>query len=205
MASSFPSSLDSYTANTDGVDDVIAADVNELQEAIVAIETELGTDPAGTETDVSDRLDAMLQIDGTHNIEVAVEPASDGTPSGTVWKDATVDTNAEGIGAPLFMAADEHFDTADADASTTAPCVALALETGTGTKDVLLHGVMRLDSWNWTVGPGAAGLIYVSPTVGTLTQTAPTGEDDVVQPVGYALTDDCMFFCPSLMYITHGA
>jgi hypothetical protein len=39
----YPTSLDSYTAKTDGVDDVMAVDVNELQSAIVAIETKLGT------------------------------------------------------------------------------------------------------------------------------------------------------------------
>jgi hypothetical protein len=39
----YPTSLDSYTAKTDNVDDVMAVDVNELQSAIVAIETKLGT------------------------------------------------------------------------------------------------------------------------------------------------------------------
>lgn len=38
----YPTSLDSYTAKTDNVDDVMAVDVNELQSAIVAIETMLG-------------------------------------------------------------------------------------------------------------------------------------------------------------------
>ena len=52
----YPASLDSFTANTDGVDEVIAADVNELQTAIVAIETELGADPAGTAANVVTRL-----------------------------------------------------------------------------------------------------------------------------------------------------
>ena len=33
-----------------------------------------------------------------------------------------------------MMAADGHFDDADADASTTLPCVVLALETGTGSR-----------------------------------------------------------------------
>jgi len=38
----FPSTIDSFTINVDGVDYVLAADVNELQTAIVAIETALG-------------------------------------------------------------------------------------------------------------------------------------------------------------------
>ena len=106
------------------------------------------------------------------------------------------------MGAPLFIAADGNFDTADADATTTAPGVVLALETGTGTKKVLVHGILRNDAWNWTRGPGTASLIYVSTTVGTLTQTKPSGTDDVVQPVGWALSDDCIYFSPSLLYFT---
>ena len=116
---------------------------------------------------------------------------------------ATVDTNAEGIGAPLFMAADGHFDTADADGSTTSPAVVLALETGTGSKKVLVHGILRHDDWNWTTGPGKVGLIYVSTTVGTLTQTQPSGTDDVIHPVGWALSDDVIYFTPSMIYFTH--
>ena len=81
--------------------------------------------------------------------------------------------------------------------------MALALETGTGTKDVLLLGVMRNDGWNWTKGPGTSGLIYVDVTVGTLTQTKPSGTDDVIHPVGWAITDDVMFFNPGMMYFTH--
>lgn len=136
------------------------------------------------------------------NIQLKFEPGADDTASGLIIS-ATVDTNAQGIGAPLYMAADGHFDTADADSSNTSPAVALALEAGTGTKKVLLHGVMRNDGWNWTKGPGKAGLIYVSTTTGTLTQTQPSGTDDVIHPVGWALSDDCIYFCPSMIYFTH--
>lgn len=136
------------------------------------------------------------------NISLKNPPAADVTSSGLIIT-ATVDTNAEGIGAPLFMAADGNLDTADADATTTSPCVALALETGTGSKKILVHGVLRVDAWNWTIGPGDASLIYVSTTVGTLTQTQPTGVDDVIQPVGWALSADMIYFSPSMMYLTH--
>ena len=137
-----------------------------------------------------------------HSIQLKNPPGSDVIASG-LFISVTVDTNAEGVGAPLFLAADGHFDTADADASTTSPAVVLALETGTGTKKVLVHGILRNDAWNWTLGPGKLSLIYVSVTVGTLTQTKPTGEDDVVQPVGWAITADTMYFCPSLIYYTY--
>jgi hypothetical protein len=128
----------------------------------------------------------------------AGEPASDLTGIGLI-ESVTVDTNSMGIGCPLFLAADGHYDECDADAIATMPCTVLALETGTGTKKVLRLGKLRNDAWNWTVG----GLIYVDTTIGTLTQTKPAGEDDVIQPVGHALTDDCLWFQPSNIYITH--
>lgn len=136
------------------------------------------------------------------NIQLKPAPSANVTPSGIIIS-ATVDTNAEGIGAPLFMAADGHFDTADATAIATAPCVALALETGIGTKKVLLYGVIRNDAWNWTIGPGQAGFIYLNTTVGTLTQVQPSAPDQVIQIVGWALSADVMFFCPQLDWITH--
>src|SRR3989344_2271782 len=148
------------------------------------------------------RLDmGELPINSVAVIKLMNEPSSDTSASGLIMT-ATVDTNAEGIGAPLYMAADGHLDTADADSVTTSPCVALALETGTGSKKILVHGVLRNDTWNWTIGPGASSLIYVSTTTGTLTQTKPSGTDDVVQPVGWALSDDAIYFSPSMIYLT---
>lgn len=73
----YPASIDEFTPKTDDVDDVMAADVNELQTAIEAIETELGTDPAGSCTDVTTRLahsinDAgMLEFDAAANLTIA--------------------------------------------------------------------------------------------------------------------------------------
>lgn len=151
--------------------------------------------------DASPQLGGDLDMNDK-NIQLKFEPTSDDTASGLIIS-ATVDTNTNGIGSPLFMAADGHFDDADADATTTAPCVVLALETGTGTKKVLVHGIIRNDGWNWTIGPGEAGLIYLDTATGALTQTKPSGTDDVVQPIGWALSDDCIYFSPSLLYFTH--
>jgi len=169
-----------------------------------------GSDTGGSTIDLENIVeDIMPQLGGDldlndKNIIFKFEPSSDATPSGLIVT-MTVDTNGQGIGAPLAMASDGHLDTADADSVDNMPCVALALETGTGSKKVLLFGVMRNDSWDWTTGAGAAGLVYVSTDVGTLTQTKPTGEDDVVQPVGWAMSDDAIFFCPSMLWITHTA
>ena len=64
MANNYPGATDSFTPKTDDVDDVLAQDVNELQTGIVAIETELGTDPAGSVADVKTRLAESLDDAG---------------------------------------------------------------------------------------------------------------------------------------------
>lgn len=149
------------------------------------------------------RLDmGELPINSVAGIKLMNEPTADETASGLIIT-AIVGINDTGIGAPLFMAANGHLNNANAISSASAPCVGLAIDAGTGNKRVLLHGVLRVDSWDWTTGPGTAGLIYLSTTTGTLTQTQPSGPDEVIQPVGWALSDDCMYFSPSLTYLTH--
>jgi len=150
--------------------------------------------------DLTPQLGGELDIN-SKNIKLNAAP-DNVTATGLIIT-TTVDTNAEGIGAPLMMAADGHLDTANATAVATAPCVALALETGTGSKKILLYGTITQTDWNWTIGPGKVGFIYLNTTVGTLTQTQPTATDNVIQIVGWAITADTMMFCPQLDYITH--
>lgn len=57
MSTNYPGALDSYADKVDGVDDVLAAHINNPQDAIEAIEAELGTDPAGTFATVKLRLE----------------------------------------------------------------------------------------------------------------------------------------------------
>lgn len=52
----FPSTLDNFTEVVDNVDDVMAADINELQAAIEAIEAKLGVDGSA----VTDSVDYKL-------------------------------------------------------------------------------------------------------------------------------------------------
>jgi len=61
----YPGSITSFTDQVNCADPIIdeysldAADVNDTYGEVVAIETELGTDPAGSEATVADRLDAI--------------------------------------------------------------------------------------------------------------------------------------------------
>ena len=133
------------------------------------------------------------------------EPSVDDTGKGISIL-ATVDANATGIGAAMHCAADGHWEEADASADTTAPCTGLALSSGTGaSKEILQQGQVRNDGWTWVTGPGEKGLIYLSITTGALTQTAPTGDGEIVQIVGHAITDDVMMFNPQLQWIELGS
>lgn len=135
--------------------------------------------------------------------EMAQEPAADDTGKGLSIL-ATVDANATGIGAAMHLAADGHWEEADASVTGTTPCTGLALTAGTGAnKEILLLGLVRNDGWTWTTGPGIAGLIYLSTTTGALTQTAPSADGEMIQVVGFAVTDDVMFFNPQMHWIEH--
>jgi hypothetical protein len=64
MAASYPSSLKSFTTKTNYVDLVDASHVNDLQDEVVAVETELGTDVAGSATNLKTRLAVSIADTG---------------------------------------------------------------------------------------------------------------------------------------------
>jgi len=155
-----------------------------------------GASPAFTSpTLTTPTIASSTQGDASHTTW-DIAPASDHTGAGNIAS-VTVDANTYGIASALHLDTDGNYIEADADAATTMPCIALALETGTGTKTILFDGYIRDDTWDWT--PGA--IIYVSDTVGTLTATAPSGTGDQVQVVGIALTADVIKFAPSLVLV----
>jgi hypothetical protein len=64
MAASYPGTLKSFTTKTNKVDLVDAAHINSLQEEIVAVQTELGVDVAGSCTDLVTRLYVCMGNNG---------------------------------------------------------------------------------------------------------------------------------------------
>ena len=62
--STYPGTLDSFTTKEDAVDLYMAAHMNAAQAAIVAVEGELGTDPAGSAADLKTRLAIRIADDG---------------------------------------------------------------------------------------------------------------------------------------------
>jgi hypothetical protein len=106
------------------------------------------------------------------------------------------------FGDVCYMKSDGKFWKADANAASAYPATAMAIATistnASGT--FLMSGQARLDSWNWTIG----GVVYLSTTAGSMTQTQPSATDDVIQVLGIAHPNaDTVYFHPSLDYITH--
>src|SRR3990167_5674615 len=64
---SYPGTIDTRTTLVDGTgnDTIQAIHHNGVASAVISIETELGTDPAGSLTDVATRLNVALNADGT--------------------------------------------------------------------------------------------------------------------------------------------
>ena len=70
------------------------------------------------------------------------------------------------------------------------------------TANYLLHGFARKDTWSWTVGSN----IYLSTTgttTNTMTQTAPSGTNQVIQILGWATSATVIYFNPSLVQVEH--
>ncbi len=158
----------------------------------------------GFMTDVSDDTTPTLggdldcggnDITDVQRLIIDATPDADHTASGNTTNsiDAGATVSAFDL---LYLASDGEFALADADAaSTSTGMLALALEAGTDNNpiDVALPGsFVRDDTWNWTVG----GILYVSTTAGDMTQTAPSGDGDIVRVVGYAVSADVIYFNP---------
>lgn len=113
-----------------------------------------------------------------------------------------VDSNSYGFGAALRMASDGNLEEANATDDTTMPCIALALDTGTGSgKQVLFWGRIRNDNWNWAPGD----YIYVDLSAGSLTQSIPSNAGNVVQVLGVALSSTQILFNPSYATVTRSS
>ena len=99
-------------------------------------------------------------------------------------------------GSVYYYTSSGSWQAADADAvSTASGLIGMALGTNPTTAGVLLRGYGVSSSNLGTVG----SVVYLSTTAGEVTETAPSGNGDVVRVMGYTLnaTSDLMYFNPS--------
>jgi len=119
-------------------------------------------------------------------------PAVDSTGSGTM----SILTAGEiiDVGEVFYMKSDGEIYLADADALVTMQVLGIAVGSGTNgvACDIMTCGYFRNDAWNWT--PGAT--LYASVTAGGISNTAPVGDNDVVQVLGIAMSADVIYFDP---------
>lgn len=137
-------------------------------------------------------------------IDYVIEPASDDTYEGEVSNDLLAGDTIAQWDLVYLDSSSGRWEFADADAVGTAGSVLLAMATAAGTDgnamNVIFRGIVRNDGWTWT----AAGKpLYVSTTPGGLTETAPSGADDVIRVAGYTLSDDAIYFNPENDWVTH--
>ena len=139
-----------------------------------------------------------------YEILLDTTPGTNYTGSGIKGTFTNGNAGTVACGDVCYMALDGDLEFADADATTTMPGLYMALGTiaAAASGEWMIMGVVRNDDWDWTVGPGVSGLIYVSVTATsgqTLTQTPPSGVGDQVQIIGHALSGDVMMFNPSMI------
>ena len=80
--------------------------------------------------------------------------------------------------------------------ASTTPVIGMVISAASanGSVTVLLHGIVRNDSWNWSVGYK----LYLQIYSGDMVQSPPTGSGHTVQVLGVATHADRVYFNPSL-------
>jgi len=140
--------------------------------------------------DTTPQLGGDLELNG-HNIDLGSILTVDETYKGKIMT-VTVDDASAAFGKLLYQAADFNFELSDpTDASPyKMPVRVMALESGTGSKKVLIEGQVCKTSWNWSAGD------LFATTSGDMTLTTPALSGDKVQKVGYTLSADTVYFKP---------
>jgi hypothetical protein len=161
----------------------------------------------GTTTLTFPTVGTMATISGTETftnkmMTVTAAPGTDHTATGFIIPLTAHENQA--FGDVCYIASDGQAQIAKADAIANANGIVMALATisAGASGNYLLIGSARDDTWNWTVG----GLIYLSTTGttgNTLTQTAPSGANNVIQILGVATHADYILFNANLVQVEH--
>lgn len=153
----------------------------------------------GTATLPTTSLTGVMTL--AENTSIALDPAgsADGKYTGVTIAGTAGATLAFGD-LVYLAAADSRWELADADSVTTADrmlgmCVLAAAADGDPTV-LLLMGTIRADAAFPALTIGSA--VYVGETAGDIQVAIPTGADNVIRRVGYALTADEIYFNPSM-------
>lgn len=171
---------------------------------------DIGTPSAGVLTNATG-LPAGAILPGTlvagtyllaENASIGLDPAgsADGKYSGITI--TGVAGYAQAFGDLVYLAvADSRWEKTDADALATAGNVLIGMVVVAGGSDgaactILLQGQIRADTAFPALTVGA-GVFVSDVTAGAIQVAIPTGADNVIRVVGFALTDSEIYFNPS--------
>lgn len=169
-------------------------ELNYVDGVTSAIQTQLD----GKLGDSGDTLNGAYPL--AENASIDLDPAlsADGKYSGICITGTAGATLA--FGDVIYLAAaDSRWELADADSATTSQrligmCVLAAASDGSATK-ILLQGNIRADTAFPALTIGSP--VYLGETAGDVQTAIPTGADNVIRVLGYALTADSFVFNPS--------
>ena len=134
------------------------------------------------------------------NTSIALDPVGSADGKYTGITVTGVAGYSQAFGDLNYLAvADSRWELADADAATTADrMLAMVVVAGTDGNacTLLLQGIIRADAKFPALTVGAP--VYVGETAGEVQVAIPTGVDNVIRRVGYALTADELYFNPSM-------
>ena len=107
--------------------------------------------------------------------------------------------------SPGYLHTDNEVHEADADEIAKMPCIGVSINTANVSDgadiEVMVLGLIRDDDFNF--GTAGAPVYVAAGDPGLMTNTAPSGTDDVVQIVGHSIGDDALFVQPCLTTIEH--
>jgi len=188
---------------------ITVADTTDTTSFVALFESATGD--LGPKTDAGATYNAttgMLTVTGitaphTGDTNLTTAPGSDHTASGIKLTLAANENQA--FGDVCYIASDGQAQLGDADAIATAGVCVMCCDatiSANATGNYLMLGIARDDTWAWTVG----GFIYLSTTGttgNTLTQTQPSGANDIIQIIGVATHADRILFNPNLTTVEH--
>ncbi len=155
----------------------------------------------GTKLTVASSIDLLAgSINLAENTSIALDPAGSADGKWTGITVTGVSDYSQAFGDLVYLkSSNSRWAAADADADTTADrMLAMVVVTGTSGNSctLLLQGIIRADAKFPTMTIGSA--MYVGETAGAIQVAIPTGADNVIRRVGYAMTADELYFNPSM-------
>ncbi len=187
---------------------ILTVSTGDLRVTTAGTNTASAVTVGGTQTLTSKTLTSptitTASLSGTQllaeSASIGLDPAgsADGAYSGITMTATAGYTQA--FGDLVYLSSvDSRWEAADADAATTGDrMLAMVVVAGTDGNacTLLMMGTIRADAKFPALTIGSA--VYVGEAAGEIQVAIPTGADNVIRRVGYALTADSIYFNPSM-------